>query len=143
MSNNTTESVVKSNIVNNNGELDSLNPIIALQAFKGELGESFGKICADVKSQLGRWEKDLQLTKGEWKCSATGKLTRKDGQSVQMPLNNPASTLLRFGMRLNELAKAGSFEIIATMPKECEFWVNEHRKNKSNVPTPEPVVAAK
>lgn len=127
MSNNTqTPQSVQSAIVQSQ-ELDSLDPFVALQSFKKELGDSFGKICADAKAQIGRWNKDVVLTKGEWKCSATGKLTRKDGQAVQMPLNNPISTLLRFGMRLNELAKAGSFDVTATIPKECEHWVNQHK----------------
>ena len=112
-------------------QLNNLNPEVALQPFRAELGEHYGKIVADVKSMLGRVEqKELITTQTGWKISAKCKLTSKDGYAIQLPLNNAAAILLRFGMQLNELADAGKFEVHANIPKECQAWIEQHKQNK-------------
>lgn len=107
-------------------KFDSLIVENALSPFRAAIGKNFDKICNDVRSLLGRVEKDIVLKDGEWKAGASSKLTRKNGESVQLPLNNPATTLLCFGMRLNELSKAGQFEAVAGIPKDCQSWVEQH-----------------
>lgn len=111
-------------------KFNNLNPEIALAPFKAELGENYPKIVADVKSMLGRVEKDIVTKDSEWKASTTFKLSNKEGRTVQLPLNNPASILLCFGMRLNELSKNGVFDIQATIPKNCTAWVEQHKRNQ-------------
>ena len=90
-------------------------------------------------------EKDIKTTGGEWKVTNTGKLRSKDGNEVQLPLNNPMSVLIRFGMQLNEVASKGMFGgafkvsedgksvvhcgIVAELPKECEAWFQQMAKD--------------
>ena len=108
----------------------------AIAPFATVLGDNHDKIVNDIRAALGRWNKDAKLTEGEWKASASFKLTRKDGIAIQMPANNPAAILLAFGMRICELEKAGGFEIEATIPKNCEAWIQQHsiaRKNGTEV----------
>lgn len=108
-------------------KFDNLIVETALAPFKTSIGDkSFPKICNDIRSLLGRVEKDIVLKDGDWKAGASFKLTRKNGETVQLPANNPATTLLCFGMRLNELGKAGGFEPTATIPKDCIAWVENH-----------------
>ena len=99
-----------------------------LSPFADELGDQFDKIVRDVKSLLGRVEKDIETKPGQWKATAGFKLRAKDGHTVQLPLNNPASILLCFGMRLVELADNGGFDVNATIPKECMAWIEQHKK---------------
>lgn len=109
----------------------------ALKPFKSALGESFAKVEADIKSALGREEKKgendpkqgVQLKDGDWKASASFKLVRKNGESLQLPPNAPWAILLCFGMRMNELAKSANSEIESSIPEICQVWVDEH-KNK-------------
>lgn len=109
-------------------QLENLNPENALIPFKKAIGSNYGKVVNDVKSFLGKFvEKDMIVKQSGWKCSATGKLTSKDGYSIQMPLNHPCSTLVKFGMRLMEVSAAmGDVDIDSAIPKECEHWVNAH-----------------
>ncbi len=126
-------------------------PAVVFHSFKDELGELFPKVCNDAKAFFGRLEKDIKVTAGVWKCSTKGELQSKDGNKVQMPLNNPMSILIRFGMQLNEIAERASFGgqfklaedgqsvvhggIIASIPRECESWIAEQKK-AAKVPAP-------
>jgi hypothetical protein len=116
--------------------LGNLNPATALLPFKTALGTSFDKIVNDTKAQLGRWAKDMKTEGGEWSVTDKGKLKSKDGHELQMPLNNPAAILLRYGMQLSKLAKSGDMDVDASIPKVCDAWVKEHARKA--VETPEP-----
>ncbi len=108
-------------------KLNNLNVESALAPFKTSLGKDFPKIVSDIKSLLGRVNKDIVAKMGNWKAGATFKLTSKEGYTVQLPANNPASILLCFGMRMNDLSNSAGCEIVATIPKSCEAWV-EHKR---------------
>lgn len=114
-------------------KLNNLNVSSALMPFKKSLGESFTKVEGDIKSMLGRLDKDIIAKAGEWKAGASFKLTSKEGYTLQLPLNNPAAQLLCFGMRANELADKGGMDVECTIPKNCEAWVEQHRKNAHTV----------
>lgn len=109
--------------------LSNLNPEVALAPFRKAIGNAFPKIVADCKSMLGRVEKDIVTKAGDWKASATFKLSSKEGRTVQLPLNNPAAQLLCFGMRFNELCKSAGNDVEATIPKNCQAWIEEHARN--------------
>lgn len=125
-------------------KLDTLDIATALNPFNTALGESKAKIVNDIKSLLGREEKrgqdegskqGIQVKLKDWKATAGFKLTRSTGESIQLPANNPATVLLCFGMRFNELAKNADSTIEAGIPANCEAWVTEHKK-KANVSVP-------
>lgn len=106
----------------------------ALEPFKRSLGDSMAKIVGDIKSLLGRVDKDVIVKDGDWKASAGFKLSRRNGETVQLPANNPATILLCFGMRFNELAKNADCGIEAGIPSQCEAWVKEHKITAKDVP---------
>lgn len=113
-------------------KLQTLNVSEAIAPFAKILGNDFDKIVRDIKSMLGDIkDKDVEVKLGEWKATAGFKLKAKDGHTVQLAPNNPATILLCFGMRLNELANNGSFDVEADIPKACIAWVEQHRKSKA------------
>lgn len=120
-------------------KLNNLKAVVILAAFKSEVTEAhFPKLCADIDSNLGRLEKDITTKAGDWKCGAKGKLVSKDGHTLQLPLNAPWATLVRFGLQLNEITRAGSqlepsvyaMQVQATLPAECEAWFNTNYRTK-------------
>jgi hypothetical protein len=101
----------------------------AIAPFKNAIGDTaFPKVCNDIRSMLGRVEKDIVLKDGDWKAGASFKLSRKNGETIPLPPNNPATILLCFGMRFNELAKSADCEIEAGIPAQCKAWVTEHSR---------------
>ena len=110
-----------------NMKTDNLIVEKALEPFKRSLGDSMPKIVGDIKSLLGRVDKDVIVKDGDWKASAGFKLSRRNGETVQLPANNPATILLCFGMRFTELAKNADCNIEAGIPSQCEAWVKEHK----------------
>lgn len=78
-------------------------PSNILNPFREQLTvELHAKLCNDIKSLFGRIEKtDIVSKDGAWKCSSKGVLESKTGNKCQLPLNNPLSTLIQFGMQLN------------------------------------------
>lgn len=108
-------------------KFNNLNPEACFAPFAKELGNLMPKLVNDAKTMLGRLEKDIATKSGEWKATASFKLTSKEGHSLQLPPNNPLTILLCFGMRLNELSKAGGFEAVATIPKPCAAWIENLR----------------
>lgn len=122
-------------------KLNNLKASVILACFKNEVTEKhFPKLCADIDSNLGRLEKDIVTKAGEWKVGAKGTLVSKDGHKLQLPLNAPWATLVRFGLQLNALASAGSslepvyaMQIDANLPAECENWFSTNYRNKSVV----------
>ena len=123
-------------------KLTNLKAAVILKCFKDEMGNHFSKVCADVDSQIGRLEGDIQTTSGDWKCGTKGSITSKDGHKLQLPVIGdkpvPWATLVRFGLRLNEISKAGSsmeplheMEIQANIPAECEAWFNTNYREKA------------
>jgi len=113
-------------------KLGNLSPEIALRAFAVALGNEFAGICAVAKTKLGNWEKDIKSEVGDWKCSAKCVLVSKEGHKVQMPPNDAIAILLKFGMRLNEIAEAGQFDVDAEIPKDCSAYVDEFRKRQAD-----------
>lgn len=128
-------------------------PAIVFAPFKSAMGVTWDKVCNDASSMFGRWEKDfLKSTSGEWKVTSTGKLKSKEGHEIQMPLNNPMSILVRFGMQLNDVAaNMGQLElnedktkviklgIESRLPKQCIDWIEQQRADikQGNTPKPE------
>lgn len=112
-------------------KLDNLNPEVALQPFRKALGVNYGKIAADIKSWLGRFTKDIVNDQKDWKAAANFKLSSTEGYKVQLPPNDARSSLLCFGMRLNEIGKAGKFEIQAEIPVVCQAWIEQHKVSVS------------
>ena len=118
-------------------KLNNLKAAEILKCFTNEMGNHFPKVCADIDSNLGRLEKDILTTSGDWKCGAKGTLVSKDGHKLQLPLNSAWSTLVRFGLRLNEISKAGSsmeplheMEVQANIPAEAEAWFKTNYREK-------------
>lgn len=104
-------------------KFNNLNPEVAFKPFAAQLGDLMPKLTNDAKTMLGRLEKDLETKPGEWKATASFKLTSKEGHTLQLPPNNPLTILLCFGLRINELSKTGGMELVATIPKACTDWV--------------------
>jgi len=122
-------------------KLNNLKAAEILKCFTNEMGNHFPIVCQHIDSNLGRLEKDILTTSGDWKCGAKGTLVSKDGHKLQLPLNSPWTTLVRFGLRLNEIVSAGSsltpkhtMEIQANIPAECEAWFNQTYRNKPKTP---------
>ena len=96
-----------------------------LQPFRSEIGSDgkFTAVCNNVASFLGRQQ--VTTIDGDWECSAKCKLVSKDKNEMQLPLNDARSILIRFALNLNKLAKAGEFEVNATLPKQCIAWIDK------------------
>lgn len=108
-------------------KLNNLNVALELSIFQDSLGESFDKVVNDVKSMLGRIKaEEITAKQGEWKAGAKGRITSKEGYTVQLPLNNPASSLLLFGMKLRAIGESGEMSVSAEIPKVCRDWVHQH-----------------
>lgn len=108
-------------------KLDTLNVEHQLAVFTDALGSSYGKIVADTKSMLGRvTDKAITTKAGEWKPASGGKIKATDGTTVQLDLNNPATSLLLFGMKIRAIADVGEMEIQSEIPSVCRAWVNKH-----------------
>jgi hypothetical protein len=122
-------------------KLNNLKAAVILKCFTDEMGNHFSKVCADVDSNLGRLEKDILTTSGDWKCGAKGMLVSKDGNKLQLPLNAGWATLVRFGLRLNEVCTAGSsleprheMTLQANIPAEAEAWFKTNYRDKQVTP---------
>ena len=115
-------------------KLMNLDVVESLEPFRNALGKSFDKVVSDIKSILGREEKNMKVEQSDWKATARFQLKSKEGYTLQLPLNNPVSTLLCFGMRLNELAANGGFDVEADIPKNCLAWVEAHSKAVETAP---------
>lgn len=119
-------------------KLNNLNPKQFLAPFKKTLGFTFDKVCADIASDLGRLEKDIQTKSGDWKPGTKGKLLSKDGHTLQLPLNAPWCPLVMFGLQLTAIAKNGSslepaytMGVEADIPAICVNWVDTKYRNIS------------
>lgn len=114
-------------------KFNNLSPEVAFAPFASHLGKLLPKLTADTKAMLGRLEKDLETKPGEWKATASFKLSSKEGHTLQLPPNNPLTILLCFGMRINELAKVGGMAIQSSIPKACsDFITQEEMKLKAS-----------
>jgi hypothetical protein len=119
-------------------KLNNLVPAIVLAPFAQVMGEPhFTKVCADVASNLGRLEKDIITKSGGWKNGARGAIVSKDGHKLQLPLNAPWASLIRFGLQLTEIATNGSslepvykMEIHAELPAVCANWFETNYRGK-------------
>ena len=116
-------------------KIETLDISSALNPFNAVLGDAKQKIVNDIKSILGRAsgkdDENVKVELKDWKASAGFKLTRKTGESLQLPPNSPATILLCFGMRFNELAEKAGCGIEATIPKVCEHWIDQHKITKA------------
>lgn len=112
----------------NKSILNNLSVETTLLPFQDALGNSFDKVVNDVKSVLGRIkDNEIETKNSGWKATAGFKLKSRDGYTIQLASNNPAVILLCFAMRLNELCDSGEFQIEATIPKNCESWIAQHK----------------
>lgn len=122
-------------------KLNNLKAANILKCFTDEMGNHFSKVCADIDSNIGRLEGDIQTTSGDWKCGVKGSITSKDGHKLQLPVigNKPVpwAILVRFGLRLNEICNAGSsmeprheMTLQANIPAECEAWFKANYRDK-------------
>ena len=99
-----------------------------LSPFKTSIGDAFDKVVLDMSSWLGR--QAITVDEGQWKTGAGLKLTAKDSHKMQLPPNDPRSTLMWFAMRCNEVSAAGEFTINATLPKACVAWIEKEQDSK-------------
>lgn len=115
-------------------KLNNLDVELELSTFKTELGANFGKIVADTKSVLGRLtDKAFTTSVGKWKAASGGKLKSADGNTVQLDLNNPSTSLLLFGMKIRAIAEAGEMEIQSEIPAVCRAWIDKLSKTPAAV----------
>lgn len=121
-------------------KLGNADAKISLLPFKNEIGNHWDKIINDVNSALGRLQKDIITTNGDWKVGTKGKLVSKDGNEWHLPLNAPMFSLVRFGIKLNEVANAGSdaernyhMEVQATIPVVCAAWYDQNYRSAAKV----------
>lgn len=100
-----------------------------LVPFHAAIGENrYKAVCNNLASWLGR--QHITTIDGDWDCSAKMKLTSKDKNEMQLPLNDARSALLRFAMNINKLSKAGEFTVNASLPKVCTTWIEKIEEQK-------------
>lgn len=86
-------------------------------------------IVNDIKSLLGRELPNLKSDIGDWKLSEKGILSTKEGHKLNLPMNNPAVIMLKFGLRLLEISNAMETEknpvtiVCNTVPTTCLQYV--------------------
>lgn len=105
-----------------------------LAPFRASIGEAYWeRIVNDANSYIGRCDANRVTKHGEWKVTAKG-IESKDGHKVPMDFKTPIAALIRFGMQLSEIAKAGSSDlpkhemlIEACLPSVCESWFQERK----------------
>lgn len=122
----------------------NINPIVELHPFKEALGQLFPKICNDTKAFIGREEaandgKNVKATLSGVTMSAKCLLKSKEGYTLALPMGNPLSILLRFGMELSKLDNNMDNRVVdketgdvtggiqSKLPKSCVDWVNQQR----------------
>lgn len=121
-------------------KLSNLTPKLVLAPFKSAMNSHFDKVCADVQSNLGRLEKDIITKSTDWQCGTKGAIVSKDGHKLQLPLNAPWATLLRFGLQIGNIIKNGSSDepkyvmiIESELPAECVSWFKQNYETKRAV----------
>jgi hypothetical protein len=122
-----------------NTKMDYLKGEFVLAPFKGFFGGGFERLCKVWDSNLGTLQKDIQTTGKMWRCGSKGIISTTDGHKLQLQLNNPLHTLVRFGIRLTEVAQSGSVDkpvsyemvIDSTPPFECLQWAKEFIANST------------
>lgn len=120
-------------------------PEIELHPFKDALGTLFGKVCNDAKAFIGRLEsnnegKDVKSILSGTSVTSKGVLKSKEGYTLQMPLNNPMTFLVLFGMQLTKLDNSmdnrklsqdkktvESGGIQSRIPSVCQDWIEQQR----------------
>lgn len=118
-----------------------LNIEVLFHPFKNALGDVFAKVCNDAKSLLGRLDKDILTTGGNWKPGVKGKIMSVDKNELQLPLNNPMSSLILFAMEVQQLNRRADFGgneyhkrgdafalnegIQCELPVVCKSWIKQ------------------
>lgn len=128
----------------------NINPVVELHPFKTALGDLFTKVCNDAKAFIGRLEtenggKNVVAKLSGVSVTAKCVIKSKEGYSLQMPLNNPMSILIRFGMELSKLddslgnrvvlngeVKASGIE--SELPTPCVDWIQQQRNSIKETP---------
>jgi hypothetical protein len=119
---------------NNMSKLENLNVKTALACFSEVCGEPhFAKLCNDVAANVGDLAKTVVSKSTGWRVGTKGRLVSKEGHSLQLPLNAPWATLLRFGMEIEAITERGTLEeptkrvmtAQCTMPAQCWVWWNQ------------------
>lgn len=125
-------------------KLANLNIANHLSHFTDLQGAVKSEVISDIASLLGKEEVNMISKTGDWKISAKGVLSSKEGHKLQLPANNPAVILLKFGMQLAEIARNAEIEITAEIPKLCEAWLQtkseriaKRQSEESSIETPD------
>lgn len=121
----------------------NINSAYELHPFKAVLGDLFPKICNDAKSFIGRLEtenggKNVMAKLSGISVTAKCVIKSKEGYSLQMPLNNPMSILIRFGMELSKLDDSLGNRVVtpsgevkggleSDLPAQCVDWIQQQR----------------
>jgi hypothetical protein len=122
----------------------NINPTVELHPFRAAIGEDlFPKLCNDIKSFIGRLEtenngKNVVAKLSGVTVTAKCVIKSKEGYSLQMPLNNPMSILIRFGMELSRLDDSLGNRKIAQdgtviggleseLPSQCTDWISQQK----------------
>lgn len=108
------------------------NLIVAnhLAHFTSIKGEVLNEVKSDIMSLLAKEETNLVSNVGDWKISEKGILSTKEGHKLALPINNSAVVLLKFGMQLSAIAKAGGLKdkplvIDCEVPATCDAWLEQ------------------
>lgn len=119
-------------------KMNHLKAEIVLASFSEALGGSFERISQEWDSQLGRLEKDIVSKSSKWTVAAKGKIVNKEGHSLQLNLNAPLHTLVRYGIMLANIRDNGStdepsyrMDIQAQLPADCVQWFKNYQTKSS------------
>lgn len=120
----------------------NINPSVLLLPFQRAIGPVYDKIVNDTKSWLGRLDKDIVSKGGSWKTGTKGAIVNKEGHRLQLPLNNPMSSLVLFSLDLRDIATRAGFGgeygttdadgVIHTgmqidLPTVCKAWIEKEQ----------------
>lgn len=117
-------------------KLQNLNVKSALEVFPSLKEKVLDEVTSDIVSLLAKEAPNMVSKVGDWKMSAKGILSSKEGHKLTLPINNPAVILLRFAMQLKEVAQAGEMDVTADVPKVCTSWITQKSERLSKVDAP-------
>jgi len=107
-------------------KFEYLKSATVLACYRDYFGGSFERLCNVWDSDLGRREKDVKSTGGQWKSGAKGTWKSKEGHEIQWNFNSALDQLVNFGMQVAEIRRKGStvkpvvYEMdIQCVPPQC------------------------
>ena len=136
----------------------NINVKSELFPFREALAQYFDKVVNDTKAFIGREEaanggNNVKSKLSGVTITANCILESKEGYKLALPLNNPLSILLRFGMQLTKIDMTMGTRVIDKelnpvdglscdiLPENCRDWFNQTIIGKTAV-TPSPVPVA-